>query len=103
MATNVLLGLLVALLAGALGGTLFMPMKRIGGWAWENIWLVYTVFGYSLGPWVIAWATIPGLANVYRDAGADAVVSTALLGLGWGLGVVLFGIGVDLVGLSLTS
>lgn len=101
--TPALAGLLLMLLAGALGGSLFVPMKKVRGWAWENTWLAYSCFGYFLAPWIFAWATVPHLSSVYGRAGVAAVVGTVLFGFGWGLGVVLYGLAVDRVGLSVTS
>jgi len=51
----------------------------------------------------VAFATVPHLPQVYAEAGARAVFWTGLFGFGWGLGVVLYGVALDIVGLALTS
>lgn len=96
-------GVALAILAGAVTGTVLLPMKYVRGWKWENTWLVYSVCAYLLFPLAAAWATIPKLWTVWAEAGASAVWGTVLFGFGWGLAVVMYGVAIDLVGLSLTS
>ena len=38
-------GILLIFLGGILGGLFTTPMKAIHHWAWENIWLVYSIYG----------------------------------------------------------
>jgi L-rhamnose-H+ transport protein len=96
-------GLVVALLAGVVMGSVLVPMKLVKSWAFENTWLVYSVCAYLLSPWIVAFFTIPHLGAVYQHAGWRVSVITFFLGAGWGLAVVLFGIAVDMVGLSIST
>jgi L-rhamnose-H+ transport protein len=96
-------GLIVALLAGVVMGSVLVPMKLVKGWAFENTWLVYSVCAYLASPWIVASFTIPHLESVYRHAGLRVSLITFFLGAGWGLAVVLFGIAVDMVGLSIST
>lgn len=96
-------GIVLTLVAGVIGGSVLAPMKFVRGWKWENTWLLYSFSAYFLFPWLVAAATVPNLPQVYAAAGAKAVFWTGLFGFGWGLAVVLYGIAVDIVGLSLTS
>lgn len=91
------------ILSGLIGGSTLMPMKHVRGWKWENSWLGYSVVAYFLFPLCLAALTVPNLPAVYADAGTRTVALIALLGLGWGTGVVLYGLALDIVGLSLTS
>jgi L-rhamnose-H+ transport protein len=95
--------LLLVIVAGAFTGTALLPMKFAAKWKFENIWLLYSICGYLVAPWIVAFVTVPHLKEVYHDAGFTACVLTAISGFGWGLAVVLNGIGVALVGLSLAS
>lgn len=78
-------------------------MKFTSHWKFENTWLTFSVIAYLILPWIVAAATVPDLWAVYSDAGMNACVLTAIFGFGWGLAVVLNGIGVAMVGLSLAS
>jgi L-rhamnose-H+ transport protein len=94
-------GLTLALLGGVLNGSFAAPMKRLSGWRWENIWLVYAVSGLLLLPWIIAAATVPHLGGVFQQASGGALAKIALFGFAWGIGAVLFGQGIARVGLAL--
>jgi L-rhamnose-H+ transport protein len=77
-------------------------MKFARRWAWENIWLAWTLFALVLLPVATAVASIPSLGAVYRDAGAGAIAVVMLCGTGWGLAQVLFGLSIDAIGIGLT-
>lgn len=90
------------IVAGVANATFALPMKFARRWAWENIWLAWTLIALVLLPFVTAIVSIPSLDAVYRDAGADAVAVVMLCGLGWGLAQVLFGLSINAIGIGLT-
>jgi L-rhamnose-H+ transport protein len=96
------LGFILAVLAGGLNGSFALPMKRTTRWAWENTWLVYSIVGMVLVNWVIASRTVPGLATVYARSGPGVLAMVLIFGSIWGIANLLFGLGIDLVGISLT-
>src|SRR5260370_20144847 len=94
MNTNILgLGLLV--LAGGMNGSFTLPMKFTQRWAWENTWLVYTVFALGLFPPLLTFATVSAVDTVYAQAGAGPVILVALFGAGWGISPIFFGLAVE--------
>lgn len=95
--------LLSIILAGAFSGTALLPMKFTKEWRFENTWLIYAICAYLLSPWLVAVLSIPHLFDVYAGAGFRPCVLTAIFGFGWGLAVVLNGLGVAMIGLSLAS
>jgi L-rhamnose-H+ transport protein len=84
-----------------LNGSFALPMKRMPSWKWENTWLVYSLMGMIIGPWVFAMATVPQLGQVYQRASWHALIVVALFGLGAGTGSMLFGLGIARLGLAL--
>jgi L-rhamnose-H+ transport protein len=94
-------GMMLVLVGGMLNGSFAAPMKRLSAWRWENIWLVYTIGGLVVFPWAIALATVPHLAGVYQQAPASVLAKVCLFGFAWGIGSVLFGLGIARVGLAL--
>jgi len=94
-------GLLLVCLAGILQGSFLVPAKGIRKWSWENYWLIFSVTAYLICPWILAFATIPRLLEIYRGASPAALLSVAVFGVGWGVGAVTFGLGVDAIGLAL--
>jgi L-rhamnose-H+ transport protein len=98
---GVLSGIFLVVLGGALNGSFAAPMKFSKDWAWENIWLLYSVIGLLCIPLISAVFSIPNLAAVYGAAGSDAMASAMLFGFGWGIGSVLFGLGIHVLGMAL--
>ena len=94
-------GFLMILVAGVVQGTVLMPMPYLKKWPWQNIWLLYSSFAYLLLPWPFALFTIPHLMTVLGSTSHEVIVRTLLMGFLWGLAVVLFGVGVDMLGLAL--
>lgn len=101
METNILSGLLLILLAGCCSGLFSVPFKRNRGWMWENNWFVWSFAALLVMPWLVAWLTVPRLGALY---GGDPYSTwlVALFGLTWGVGAILFGKGIDYLGLSLS-
>jgi L-rhamnose-H+ transport protein len=99
--TSFAAGLALVLLAGVLQGSFMLPSKWMRQWQWENYWLVFSIFAYLICPWAVAVATIPNLAEVYRASSWQEMTPVVLFGIGWGLGALSFGLGVEALGLSL--
>jgi L-rhamnose-H+ transport protein len=95
-------GILLTLVAAAMNAFFPLPMRHMKKWAWENIWTVWSVVALIIIPWLLAIVTVPNLTSVYAQAGMNAIGLVALFGLLWGVAQVLFGLSVDLVGMSLT-
>jgi len=93
----------LVVLAGAFSGTALLPMKYTAQWKFENTWAVFSLCAYLLAPWMVALATVPGILGIYAAVGGRVCLLVAIFGFGWGLAVVLNGVGVTLVGLSLAS
>lgn len=92
----------MVLMGGISTGCFPLPMKFTRNWAWENIWLLYSIVGLLAGPWLVTLATIPHPMTVYEASSLRTLVLTSTFGFGWGVGNVLFGEAVALVGMALT-
>ena len=92
---------MLLLVSGILNGSTTVPIKYARQSRWENLWLIQSVSGMLVLPWVLALATVPELWQVYRDSGVNVLLATVLFGLGWGLGAVFFIWGIVLVGMSI--
>src|SRR6266849_3693013 len=68
MNQTLLLGIGVVTLAGILQGSFAAPMKRMPGWRWENSWLIFSLSGLIVFPWIINFATVPNVISVYSGA-----------------------------------
>ena len=95
------LGFLTTLLGGFVQGTVLTPMAYLKKWPWENTWLIYSIFAYFLLPWPFALLTVPKLFSTFAAVPHQIIVRTLVLGSVWGLAVVLYGLGIDMLGLAL--
>lgn len=95
-------GMLLLVVAGVMNANFTVPMKFTTKWAWENTWLVFSIFALVIMPPLMASITIPHLGSVYREAGMGVVLLVAACGAGWGIAQVLFGLAVSSIGIALT-
>ena len=99
---NLNVGALALIIAGGISSGLFTaPMNFMPAWEWENIWMVYAIWGMLVLPWVLVFITIPDLSEVYSAATSTEIFETVVFGAAWGLGSVTFGVGTSMVGNSL--
>lgn len=95
-------GLMLLLVAGVTNASFTLPMKFTRRWAWENTWLIFTIFALLVLPPVVTFLTVPHVGQVYAEVGASLVLTVAAFGAGWGVAQVLFGLAVDAIGIALT-
>ena len=95
------LGVAGVLIAGLLNGSFVVPMKKMKGWHWESTWLVFSTVGLLIVPWLIALLTVPHLGALLMSSPPTEVAKVLIFGLGWGIGNILFGLGVTQLGLAL--
>ena len=101
MQTNLPLGFLLVVAAGAMVGNFMLPFKRQRTWKWENTWLVFTVVALVAIPLAVAFATAPNLLAIYAACTARDLLPSLLFGFGWGIAQVLFGVTVANLGMAL--
>jgi len=101
MKEQISVGLALVLVGSLLNGSFAVPMKRASAWRWENIWLVYSVVGMILLPWMVALGSIPHLMAIYHGASWHALLMVLIFGFAAGTGSMLFGLGIARLGLAL--
>ena len=95
------IGILLVLFGGLFAGNCMLPLKRIRTWPWECTWLVFSLVSLVLLPWLVAAFSIPDWPHLYFSLPLAAWLPSLLLGFGWGIAQVLFGIAVVRLGMSL--
>jgi L-rhamnose-H+ transport protein len=95
------LGIAFAILSGIMGGTYTLPMRYLGRWSWENVWALFIVVSFIVMPVVICCLTVPGLAQVLREAPVRAIAAALVTGFAWGFGAIMFGQGISAIGISM--
>jgi L-rhamnose-H+ transport protein len=101
MTSELWIGVGAVILAGLLQGVFAVPMKYAPRWNYENIWLVFSLSGMIVLPWLLTTATVPYTRQVYALSSAKTLVSIAGFGLCWGIGATLTGVGLTLLGIGL--
>jgi L-rhamnose-H+ transport protein len=94
-------GFLLVLLAGLLQGTFVLPMTLVRKWSWEHTWATFSLLGMFVFNWIITLLFVPKIFKVYAASSSRDLCILALFGLGWGVGAVLFGLGMDRLGMAL--
>jgi len=102
MSGSIDLAIGLVLLGGFLQGSFALPMKRMTRWRWETTWLVYSVAGMLLLPWIMVFVTVPHFGLVLAGAPGATIAEVVLFGFGWGVGSTLFGLGISRVGMALS-
>lgn len=96
-------GIVLLFLAGFAQGTFGIGMKRISPLSWESFWLVYSVVGMLLIPLVWGIIATPCFFEAIFQTDISCLISSFILGFLWGIGGILFGVGVNYVGVSITN
>jgi L-rhamnose-H+ transport protein len=96
-----LIGFLLVLLAALLQGTFVLPMTLVRRWSWEHTWATFSLLGMFVFNWIITVLLVPNIFAVYSASPARDLAVLALFGLGWGVGAVLFGLGMERLGMAL--
>lgn len=94
-------GMCLLILAGVMNASFSLPMKFVRSWAWENTWLLWSIFALLVLPCALAFSTIPSFAGILQ-ANSGVVLLVALCGAAWGVAQVLFGLALDKIGIALT-
>jgi L-rhamnose-H+ transport protein len=94
-------GFFLVLLAGLLQGTFILPMTLVRKWEWEHTWATFSLLGMVVFNWMITLLFVPNIFAVYMTSPPRDLAILALFGLGWGVGAVLFGLGMARLGMAL--
>ena len=101
MGHPLLLGVPLVMIAGFMSGCCMLPVKFVRSWKWENVWLVFTILSLVVIPWSLALAFVGRLFETYRALSAHQLAVPMLLGAGWGIAQILFGVSVKRLGLGI--
>jgi L-rhamnose-H+ transport protein len=96
-----LIGFLLVLLAGLLQGSFILPMTLVRQWSWEHTWATFSLLGMLVFNWIITFLLVPNILVVYGASPPRDLAILALFGTGWGVGAILFGLGMNRLGMAL--
>jgi L-rhamnose-H+ transport protein len=100
---QVILGVIFHFIGGFASGSFYIPYKKVKRWHWESFWIVGGIFSWLIVPPLAAYLTIPGFADIIKQASSSALGISYLFGVLWGIGGLTYGLGVRYLGVSLGS
>ena len=98
---GVILGIIFHFIGGFASGSFYMPYNKVKGWHWESFWIIGGLFSWLIVPPIAAYLTIPDFANIISSTSSSILSTTYIMGLLWGIGGLMYGLGVRYLGMSL--
>ena len=101
MSIFIIYGILLISIGAFMSGSFAVPFDKVKNWEWENRWLVYSLFGYILVPFLICILFIPDLFTVLKAMPSNKIYLVFLLGMIYGAANLTFGLSLRYLGLAL--
>ena len=98
---QIILGIIFHFIGGAASGSFYVPYKKVKGWHWESFWIVGGLFSWLIIPPIAAWLTIPHFTEIISQTSASTFGWTYFWGVLWGIGGLMYGLGMRYLGMSL--
>jgi len=96
-----LFGIFFHFIGGFASGSFYIPYKKVKNWAWESYWIVGGLFSWLIVPPLAAWLTIPNFGAIISQAQTPTIAWTFFWGILWGIGGLMYGLGMRYLGMSL--
>lgn len=96
-----ILGVIFHFLGGFASGSFYMPFKKVRNWSWESYWIIGGLFSWLIVPPLAAWLTVPDFIGVIKETDSSTLGWTFFMGVLWGIGGLMYGLGVRYLGMSL--
>lgn len=90
----------LAVAAGVMNGSFTLPMKYTRKWEWEHTWGMWSVWALLVLPFLAGVLTVPNISEIYRGELARLLL-VFVIGCGWGIGAITFGMGVHYLGIAI--
>lgn len=101
MNQNPFLGVVYHWTGGLSAASCYLPFRGIRRWSWEIYWLVQGCVSWILAPAVFAALLVPGTMGILHGASGGVLFYAWFWGAMWGIGGLLFGLGVRYLGIAL--
>jgi len=98
---NPFLGVLYHWTGGLSAASCYLPFRGIRRWSWEIYWLVQGFFSWIIVPLIFAALLVPRFPAILHGSSAGVMFYAWFWGAMWGVGGLLFGLGVRYLGIAL--
>jgi hypothetical protein len=96
-----LIGILSALLAGAMLGLYALPGKYVKDFQEENKWSLFFLLTMFVVPLILTFSMMKGVTDIYSGLDSGVLMTMVISSFLWGVGVMMWGKAIDHIGLSL--
>ncbi len=96
-----LIGILSALLAGAMLGLYALPGKYVKDFQEENKWSMFFLLTMFVVPLIVTFGMMKGVTEIYSSLDSGILLTMVVASFLWGVGVMMWGKAIDHIGLSL--
>jgi L-rhamnose-H+ transport protein len=98
---QVIFGIIFHFIGGFASGSFYIPFKKVRDWAWESYWIIGGLFSWLIIPPLAAWLTVPHFTEIIAQASFSTFGWTFFWGILWGVGGLMYGLGMRYLGMSL--
>lgn len=98
---TILFALAMVLIAGFINGSFAAPMKFMTKWEEENIWLIFSFWGFIILPWITILAMAPDAVSILGAVPRSLLFTMVAGGIAFGLGQIAFALSFRYIGIGL--
>jgi hypothetical protein len=98
---TILFALAMVLIAGLINGSFAAPMKFMTRWDEENIWLIFSFWGFIILPWLTILVMAPNVLEVLDVVPQKLLLTMIAGGIAFGLGQICFALAFRYIGIGL--
>lgn len=96
-----LLGILFHWIGGFSSASFYVPINKVKQWSWAVYWISLGFVAWIIMPTIGGIITTPDLFEIFRQSQTEHMVGPYILGIFWGFGGLMSGLGIRYMGLAL--
>jgi len=96
-----LLGIIFHWIGGFSSASFYVPINKVKQWAWAVYWITLGFVAWIIMPTVGGMITTPDLFGIFRNSDTGSMFGAYILGVFWGFGGLMAGLGIRYMGLAL--
>jgi L-rhamnose-H+ transport protein len=96
-----LLGILFHWIGGFSSASFYVPINKVKQWSWAVYWISLGFVAWIIMPTIGGIVTTPDLIEIFRHSQPRHMIGPYVLGIFWGFGGLMSGLGIRYMGLAL--
>jgi L-rhamnose-H+ transport protein len=95
------IALIIIVVSGFFQGTFGLGMRKFAPLSWEAFWLLFSVFGMIIIPFIWTSSAVPNVLNLVAKVPSSNLIMAIIYGALWGVGAIMYGLTMNYLGVSL--